>query len=142
MTTAQNVFDLALGLMDEMAGADSIDTREYKQRALPVLSVLRGELYVYSDTYTRTGTCRPICPEILDFESPLGLDDFLAQSILPYGLAAHLLLDENPGAAGFFQQRYQELIIRYAAALAAEPEAIADLYGGIRASGGKAAQNG
>ena len=144
MTTAQNVFDIALGLMDEQGGtgAESKDIRDYKQRTLPVLTALRGELYHYSDTYKRTGAGRPICPEILDFVTPIGLDDFLAQSVLPYGLAAQLLLDENPGAAGFFQQRYQELMLRYGAAVAAEPEAIPDIYGGIRTGGEKAAENG
>lgn len=51
--------------------------------------------------------------------------------MLPYGLAAHLLLDENPGAAGYFQQRYDELRALLSRGLPQESEEIEDRYGGI-----------
>lgn len=51
--------------------------------------------------------------------------------MLPYGLAAHLLLDENTNAAGFFQQRYEELKSQLARGLPRESEDIEDRYGGI-----------
>ena len=48
---------------------------------------------------------------------------------MPYGLAAHLLLDENPDAANFFQQKYDELKITLGGKMAAEFEPIIDVYG-------------
>lgn len=132
MTNAQKVFDLAMGLMDEVnenSGAtDTADTKGYKQRTLFILNTLRNELYPLSDTYLRAGEGRPVCGEIRDFLSEIGLDDVICQTVIPYGLAAHLLLDENPDAASFFQQRYEELKARIGPA-PAEFESITDVYG-------------
>ena len=56
-----------------------------------------------------------VTPDLLlgDFDSmeqPVDLDDAIAQTVLPYGLAAHLLLGENDQMAAFFFQRYAELL--------------------------------
>lgn len=136
-TTCKDVFDLAMGLIDsvnESTGAtDTSDNREYKMRTLFILNTLRGELYPFSDTYPQEGTSdgkRPIVAELLSLEQEIGLDDFLCQSILPYGLAAHLLLTEDPATAAFFQQRYEELRDRWANVPTTSTQ-ITDLYGGI-----------
>lgn len=135
-TNAQWVFEKAMYLMDEgneSSGlADTAETREYKHRTLPILNVLRLECFPASDTY-RAGEpgARPVCPEITDFTAAIPLDDGLCQGVLPYGLAAHLLLDENPALASFFQQRYQELLNAARLGIPAGTEDIVDLYGGI-----------
>ena len=114
MTNANDIFDAAIHLMDEQNETNgetrTQDTAEYRYRTLSILNTLRGELYPYSDTYVvnEDGT-RAICPKIESFEQALNLDDFIAQSVLPYGLAAHLLLGENDTMASFFNQRYAEL---------------------------------
>ncbi len=136
MTTAQWVFDKAMNLMDEVnestGQTDTADTKEYKNRTLAILNILRVECFPASDTYTvTTPGKRPICPEILDFETEIGLDDGLCQGVLPYGLAAHLLLDENPDMASYFNQRYQELLTQYRYGVPTATEDIQDLYGGI-----------
>ena len=53
MTTAKQVFDIAIGLMsaDNNGLTETSDTTEYKNRTLLILNALRGELYPYSDTY-------------------------------------------------------------------------------------------
>ena len=135
-TTAQWVFEKAMNLMDEVnestGETDTADTREYTNRTLPILNILRVECFPASDTYavTEPGK-RPICPESLDFEVPICLDDGICQGVLPDGLAAHLRLDENPDVAAYFNQRYQELLAQYRSAIPAAPEDIEDLYGGI-----------
>lgn len=135
-TTAQQVFDMAMNLMDEInestGATDTADTREYKNRTLAILNVLRVECFPASDTYAvaQPGK-RPICPPIPDFQTPIGLDDGICQGVLPYGLAAHLLLDENPDVAAYFSQRYAELLEQYRRGLPAAAEDIEDLYGGI-----------
>ena len=111
-TTAQRVFDIAMGLMDEVnesSGAtDTSDTREYKVRTLLILNALRGELYPYSDTFTASDDGkRPILTVISAFTDIIGMDDYICQTVMPYGLAAQLLADENPTLAGFLQQRYE-----------------------------------
>lgn len=135
-TTAQWVFDKAMHLMDEVnestGQSDTADTREYKNRTIPILNILRVECFPASDTFqvSQPGK-RPICPEITDFDTPIELDDGICQGVLPYGLAAHLLLDENPDTASFFIQRYQELLTQYRYALPAEAQDIEPVYGGI-----------
>ena len=129
------IFNTAMGFMDEVGTdgkTDTTDTAEYKNRTLLILNALRGELYPYSDTCLRdTRGGRPIAATIRNMDEPIGLDDHICQSILPYALAAHLLLDENPSAASFFQQRYEELRSRLAVGVPARSEDILDLYGGI-----------
>lgn len=135
-TNAQWIFEKAMHLMDEVnestGQADTNDTKEYKNRALPILNVLRNECFPASDTYrvVQEGK-RPICPEIEDFTSDIGLDDYICQSVLPYGLAAHLLLDENPSVASYFQQRYEEALRQAKQSLPTTAQDIEDLYGGI-----------
>ena len=139
-TTAQQVFELAIYLMDEQnegtGAADTVDTASYKNRTLAILTILQEECWPYSDTYgiSQAGV-RPICPMLAEFTSPLALDDAICRGVLPYGLAAHLLLDDNPGTASYFSQRYEE---RKAAVKSALPRvfgAIEDVYGGIGFSG-------
>lgn len=132
MTTAQNVFDMAMALMDEVVNGntDTPDTSEYKDRTLLILNVLAGELYPYSDTYsTEEGEGRPIAAYIRDFNRPIDLDDYICRSVMPYGLAAHLLLDENPASANFFQQRYEELLNGLKTGIPTGSVDIVDVYG-------------
>ena len=135
-TTAQWVFDKAMHLMDEVnestGETDTSDTKEYKNRTIPILNILRVECFPASDTYevVEPGK-RPICPEIPDFDTPIGLDDGICQGVLPYGLAAHLLLDENPDVASYFNARYTELLAEYRKAIPTGSADITDLYGGI-----------
>ena len=115
MTTANWVFDRAIHLMDEQNETNgktrTQDTKEYEFRTLSILNVLRNELYPYSDTYeVRTDGRRPVCVELTSMEQPIDLDDALCQSVLPYGLAAHLLLGENNTMADFFNQRYEKML--------------------------------
>lgn len=133
-TTAQQVFDITMGLIDEVNGSsgatDTADTREYRVRALYILNALRGELYPYSDTYTAaTDGSRPIAPAILAFDGIIQLDDHICQSVLPYGLAAQLLLGEDPSSASFFQQRYEELRDGLTKGFPKSSESIVDVYG-------------
>ena len=49
MTTAQEVFEKSMSLMDELnestGAADTSDTKEYKNRTVAILNILGGELY-------------------------------------------------------------------------------------------------
>lgn len=127
---------MAMHLMDEVnestGAADTNDTKEYKNRTIPILNILRIECFPASDTFAVvTPGKRPICPEIRNFTDEIGMDDGICQGVLPYGLAAHLLLDENPSVASYFQQRYEEALMRARIGLPAVSEDIVDLYGGI-----------
>lgn len=135
-TTAQWVFDKAIYLMDEQNEINGLtetaDTQEYRHRTLGILNVLRHELFPISDTYPASvAGKRPVCPELTAFSDEIGLDDVVAQGILPYGLAAHLLLGENDNMASYFAQRYAELYRAHCGTLPATWEAIPLAYGGL-----------
>lgn len=135
-TTAAWVFARAIHMMDEQNEAtgetSTADTAEYKLRTLSILNILRHELFPYSDTYEEQedGT-RDVCTEIKAFTDVIDLDDVLAQGIMPYGLAAHLLLGENDSMAAFFNSRYSELVRDLAAKKSSKWEDITPYYGGL-----------
>ena len=106
MTTGQEIYEAALVLIDANNDAD---TTEYESKAMSILNVLRGEVYPYSRDYDED---TPVPPLITDMDNSIvGIDDYLCQSVMPYGLGAHLLLDENPTTASYLNQRYQELLM-------------------------------
>ena len=115
MTNGDWVFDRAIHLMDEQnetnGKTSTQDTKEYEYRTLSILNVLRNELYPYSDTYEiRSDGKRAVSQELKSLEQPIDLDDAICHSVMPYGLAAHLLLGENDSMASFFNQRYMEML--------------------------------
>jgi hypothetical protein len=114
---AQDVFMIAMNLMDEQssdgtfAGYDD----DYKKKAWPILTVLQTELLPLSTM--------PVT--VIDENSTLLVDDRTSLTVLPYGLAAHLLLSENVQSASFFNDRYEELKRKKKATIAS----ITDVYG-------------
>ena len=132
-TTAQDIFDKAIMLMGEQSDTgltDWADTAEYKLRTIGLLNVLRGECFKYSDTSVPVTTgVRPVCTVITARTDIVDIDDVIAQTVMPYGLAAHLMLDEDTTAAGFFQQRYEELLARLGGSIPADWGGITDVYG-------------
>lgn len=136
--TGMNVFERAITVMDEQDDAGKFrhsDTVEYQNRTLPILNILQNELYQYSDTFPKwqewEAGRRPVLQPLGSLYETIDLDDYCAGTVLPYGLAAHLLLDENPSAAAYFQQRYDELkagLMRGTGKLTAS-EDIEDVYG-------------
>ena len=134
--TGMDVFQRAITMMDELSDEGKYkyeDTEEYRQRTLAILNVLQGELYQYSDTYKKNANWasgrRPVLTALEDLYSEIDLDDYCAGTVLPYGLAAALLLDENPTTANFFQQRYDELKAGLQRGMPAVSEDIEDVYG-------------
>ena len=149
MTTCSDVFDLAMGLMDEVdqdtVRTRTVDTKEYRARTPFIIETLLRELYFASDTFNdpkQPVGKRPIPPYIIPshttitaanletfMNKTIDLDDFVARTILPYGLAAHLLLQEDVQSASFFQQRYEELLRWYRSSIPSEFQATWDYYG-------------
>lgn len=134
MTTGQQVFDMAIHLMDEQnesSGAtQTTDTKEYQLRSVNLINVLRHECFPRSDTF-RGGENgkRGICAEITTLDDALDLDDAVAQGALPYGLASRLLLGENDVLADFFEQKFQEMLQKLGNSFPAQFESIPLYYG-------------
>lgn len=131
--TAQGIFERAIGLMDEgdehTGRTDIPETQAYKHRTLAILNLLGQECAAILD--------RPEgWADLAEFGTAVSLPEGLARTALPYGLAAHLFLEENPAAASFFQQRYEAILARWAKAGRAEGEGIPLPYGDLAARDG------
>jgi hypothetical protein len=130
--TAQEVFEIAMALMDELASnglADTSDTVEYKNKTLPILNLLQIELYPFSEGYTITEGRRSVPTPITSFTDPISdLDNVLARGVMPYGLAGNLLAAESDTRGNYFLATYQELKRQFAnRPVAFQP--IEDVYG-------------
>lgn len=140
MAKVQEIFDMAIHLMDEQSetsGATAtVDTQEYKYRTISILNSVIPALQIYSSDYPRTGFGRPE-PEILladnpsnpDFNQKIRLDDTLSYTLLPYYLAAQLLSGENETLAAWFLARYREAFSDIRNKVLAEFETISTPYG-------------
>ena len=131
-TTAATIFEQAIMLMDEqsdMGQAVWADTAEYQNRTPAILNVLLGECFPSSDTYTVEGGKRPVAKPVVALTDVVCVDDVLARTVLPYGLAAELVKNDDPALGGYFLQRYQELLLRCGRNLPVEWKTIEDVYG-------------
>lgn len=119
MTTVQQVFDIAIHMMDEQSessgSTSTADTREYRLRTLSILNGVLPSLYPFSDTCLYPDSGRPVCPVLTqgnhsnpDFTQIIPLDDTLSLGVLPYALASHLLAGENEELSAWFMNRYMQ----------------------------------
>lgn len=140
MVTVQQVFDIAIHMMDEQSEASgataTADTQEYKLRTLSILNAILPSLYPYSDTCDSSGPGRPVCPALSqtshsspNFSQTIPLDATLAFGVLPYALAAHLLSGENEELAAWFMARYNQSFAELRHKIPASFEPIPAPYG-------------
>ena len=136
--SVQGVFDKAMYLIDaqnESTGStDNGDTTEYKVRTIGILNNLIDDVYPASDTFAigEDGK-RPALDDLADFSGEIRMDPYIVRSVLPCGLAAKLLSEENPTLADFFWQLYEQRLAKARAGVPASFESIEDglPYGGI-----------
>lgn len=136
--SVQGVFDKAMYLIDaqnESTGStDNSDTTEYKVRTLGILNNLIDDAYPASDTFAigEAGK-RPALDDLTSFPDEIKMDPYIVRSVLPCGLAAKLLSEENPTLADFFWQLYEQRLAKARAGVPASFESIEDglPYGGI-----------
>lgn len=142
MVTAQQVYDIAIHLMDEQdetTGATATsDTTEYKLRTLSILNSLIAFLYPYSGDYAATGAGRPSPMWLLQFdhedpdmEQSIPLDDSLSYGVLPYFLAAQLLSVENESLASWMRNQGTVALNELRNKVPAQFEPIESPYGGF-----------
>lgn len=132
--TVQDVFDISIRLMDSQnesnGSTNTTDTREYAFRTPSLLNSILDQVYPASDTYvSAVNGIRPVLPSVGSMEDYLDLDDAICRNVLPYGLAALLLTEENPTLANFFWQTYLENLQRAKNSLPSEIESVEDVYG-------------
>lgn len=129
MKTVREVYFAAMALMDELEADGKLrepESAEYEARTPDIMRLLISEYRILDG---KAGAV--VAPEGME-DYILGVDDTYALGVMQYGLAANLLVDENPTAASFYEQRYEELRnIYFSRRTTAEGEEIENLYGGI-----------
>lgn len=109
MVTGTEIYEAALVWMDANNDAD---TSEYESKALTLINDQLGVVFPYSDNYNEAVLAakgkRPICPKLDDLDDEVALDDYICTSIIPVGIAAFMLMDENPSTANTLLQVYYE----------------------------------
>jgi len=121
MVTAKEVFDITMDLIDEREETGIINptnTKGYQVKTPGILTILQAELLQKEDV-------SKIPVKVETINDTLQVSDRTALIIMPYGLAAHLMLTEDPDSASFFQQRYEELKRN----IPAVSKKITDVYG-------------
>lgn len=141
MTTVQQIFDMAIHLMDEQSETNgktqTTDTAEYEYRTISILNALLPMIYPYTDSADRSQPGRPKIPMLNvpqdyakpDFTQEVPVDDSIALGVLPYGLAAHLLAAENDDLAAWFTQRFNQAFLEIRSFMPAGFEKISTPYG-------------
>ena len=140
MVTVQQVFDMAIHLMDEQGESNgstvTVDTQEYKYRTISILNSVIAALYPYSGTYKAGTAARPVPQQLYaddyrnpDFEQPIPLDDALSLTVLPYYLAAQLLSGETDTLAAWFMNRFRQSFNDLRNRIPADFERISTPYG-------------
>lgn len=135
MYSVQAVFDKAIHWIDaqnESTGStNTADTKEYALRTPSIISLYLNVVYPYSDTYrNREDGRRPYLEPVQSMTDELDLDAYICMSVLPFALAAGLLVEENDAVANAALQIYQENLAR-AAAMPAVVGDVEDVYGGL-----------
>ncbi len=135
MYSVQAVFDKAIHWIDaqnESTGStNTADTKEYALRTPSIISLYLNVVYPYSDTYrNREDGRRPYLEPVRSMTDELDLDAYICMSVLPFALAAGLLVEENDAVANAALQIYQENLAR-AAALPAVVGEVEEVYGGL-----------
>lgn len=142
MVSVQQVFDMAIHLMDEQnestGATETVDTQEYKFRTISILNTVIPALYPYSGTYKSADSGRPSPRKLSvdeynapDFDQSIPLDDTLCMTVLPYYLAAQLLSAENEALSAWFMNRYREFFMDLRDKIPGTFEQITTSYGGF-----------
>ena len=121
--TVRDIYDIALTLIDE-SGSD-----ELERRAPGIVTALSGRCYDASEEY-ETGPHSLFSPVSGMDDEVCGIDNTLALSVMPFGLAAIYALDYDPAKSrslwGIFLEQTEN-----ARKTPEKIKGVADVYGGI-----------
>lgn len=122
--TVQEIYNAALNIMNE-SGSES-----YRSRTPAIVNTLIGRCWMASEEHQRGGhsmwTPVNAMSDVVD-----NIDDTLARSAMPYGLAAMLYLDEDPLRSRSWWDVFQETVELCRRNRPADPEPIDNVYGGF-----------
>lgn len=116
MVTVQQVFDMAIHLMDEQDENNGktvhVDTDEYRFRTISILNMAIPMLWPFcSENTERSGRDLPVMLNPAPQNAPnfgqyLPVDDAFSYGLLPYFLASELLSDEDIDRSQNFKNKF------------------------------------
>lgn len=122
--TAQQVFDITLGLMIE-TGTSSTD---YKKNYLPILNTILSECLSRENSLRYRDGMEELteAPNIQGMEETVPYHEELVRNVLPYGVGMFFFLgDDELERATFFSTKYDENKDKYTPAVYVE---VVDVY--------------
>ncbi|MBP5288350.1 MAG: hypothetical protein J6Z79_00570 [Clostridia bacterium] len=132
MTTANDIFSAALSLM----GADGERAR-YESRALAGINLLAADLVCLDRALKgEVAAAAAAVPSLGSLQDVTDLADILTRSLIPVGLAAFLLNEEEESRAAFFQRIYRsekEILLRQFST--GRRHSVRNVYGGCHGAG-------
>ena len=103
MTTANEILNATLALM----GAEG-ERDHYASRALAGINLLVTDLYALDRALKgEAAAIAAAVPVLASLQDVTDLADILTRTVIPIGLAAFLLSEEEEGRASFFQRLYR-----------------------------------
>lgn len=123
MATVRQIYDIALSLIDEEGSTD------FERRTPGIVNTLIGRCYNASEEY-ETGPHSMWTPVSSMDDEVEGIDQTLALSAMPNGLASYLVLDYDPVKARSLWSVFLEQV-ELCRKSPGRFEAIDDVYGGI-----------
>jgi hypothetical protein len=104
--TCQEIYDITMALMDEMLNNGDVDyasTKDYTARTPGILTILQTQVVMYlKGTGANVDSLNPLS----SMTDEVDLDQDICTGVLPYGLAARLLGQEDSAMSSYFNQLY------------------------------------
>ena len=103
---AQTIYNFTMALMDEMldtGGVDVNSTKDYLARTPGILTILQTECII---ALKELGAKVETLDAIKKMTDDVDLDDDICMGVLPYGLAARLLGQEDASLSNYFSSLY------------------------------------
>lgn len=103
---AQDIYDITMALIDEMKNDGSVDyasTKDYTARTPGILTILQTEVII---ELKKKGANVSSLDRITEMNGEVDLEDDICMGVLPYGLAARLLGQEDTALSNYFSSLY------------------------------------
>lgn len=103
--TAEQLFNASVSLMF----GEAADRSDYQPFYLDVLNILIAENFDINNSLRIQKKSEPLeeIPYISDLTDELTYEDIFNRQILPYGLAGYLYMEDDPGIATEYKNKYE-----------------------------------
>jgi len=122
--TCQEIYDITMALMDEMLDNGAVDynsTKDYTARTPGILTILQTQIVMY---FKSRGIDIDTLERLTTMEDTVELDDDICMGVLPYGLAARLLGQEDTQMSSYFSQLYNDGLAKAAESSDDKPKGV------------------